>query len=98
MAKPTVEVLAAFIAKHISYDANLVSEGVKCPHCGKMAREPVESHWIDHRGVLAGQIADFLGLNVYDQVDDELDGAMVNGDKEEDSKWLAENIIRRIYR
>lgn len=97
MKKPTLDELAAFIAKHISYDAGQLSEGVKCPHCGKMAREPVYSYWIDHRQILAGEIARFLGLKVYEQIDDILERAYIDENKKANARNIAQDVLVGVF-
>ena len=95
----TVDELATFIAKHISYDGSVSVDGVKCPHCGKMAREEVLHHWIDHKGVLVGNIARFLNLTprVTSIVDDVIDSAHVSGNSKKDGRKIAEAIWAEVY-
>jgi hypothetical protein len=97
MSKPTVEELAAFIKRNISYDASVSVEGLKCPHCGKMAREEELRRWIDHEDVLVGDICRFLRLKVYEQVKDVLYGMYVDEDDNENCQRIAKAVIDRVY-
>lgn len=91
--------LAAYIAKEISYDGSEVQSQVLCQNCGKVARKQIISHWIDHRGVLASNIATFMGFGarMMEVIDDELGCALVEGNPREDGAVIASALFRSIF-
>lgn len=101
MSDASVGELAALIANHISYDGSVAREGLKCPHCGKMAREEILHHWIDHRSVLEGQIIRFLKLTprVAAIVGEVLEDfhSQVSGNPKRDGRAIAQAIWTEIY-
>jgi hypothetical protein len=95
---PRIEPLAKLIAKEISYDASQDVAELKCPHCQKVAREAEYHHWIDHRGVLEGQIRKHLGVrDSGGEISRILEQAYVSGKRAEDAKNLATEIIAAVF-
>lgn len=91
----TKQSLAKFISKNISYDGSGKED---CPHCGKEIRSM--HYWIDHKDVLASDIASFIGMGpaVHTVIRDIIENAaFVSGSPTKDSREITEVIFTEIF-
>lgn len=88
--------LAKVIEKNISYDASGHTPEKRCPHCNEVIqKEEIYGYFLDHRGSLAQQIANYFGLgeSFRETVEEKLQEVSVTGDKKRDSIAIANEIL-----
>jgi hypothetical protein len=79
--------LRELLINYLDYDASVIYECEKCGHERKR-------FWIDHRTVLAHNIAELLGIKMIEAIHEILQEAslMTRGDKKEDTDYIATKI------
>jgi hypothetical protein len=89
--------LAKVIERNISYDASGHQPEKRCPHCGEVIeKEETCGYWIDHKGTLAQEIANHLGLSsaFREAIERQLDDVDVTGDAKKDSLVIVKEILK----